>query len=50
MQAGYSPDGTREFYRHARRAQVLYLDGHVDRIAESLGFDVPQRYYTGKLN
>jgi prepilin-type N-terminal cleavage/methylation domain-containing protein/prepilin-type processing-associated H-X9-DG protein len=37
----------REYYRHNRACQVLWLDGHVDSIRESDGSDVPARWYWG---
>ena len=39
--------GVREYYRHSRYCDVLWLDGHVDGIRESLGGDVPLVWYTG---
>ena len=46
--AGAHPDALREYYRHSRRSTVLWIDGHVSTIAESLGADVRQSNYTGK--
>jgi prepilin-type N-terminal cleavage/methylation domain-containing protein/prepilin-type processing-associated H-X9-DG protein len=37
-----------EYYRHNRAAQVVWLDGHVSRIQESKGQDVPGFYYDGR--
>jgi prepilin-type N-terminal cleavage/methylation domain-containing protein/prepilin-type processing-associated H-X9-DG protein len=42
-------DAVYEYYRHRRRSQVLWLDGHVSLIAESNGQDVPESWYTGKV-
>ena len=39
--------GVREYYRHNRWCDVLWLDGHVSAIRESLGTDVPLAWYTG---
>jgi prepilin-type processing-associated H-X9-DG protein/prepilin-type N-terminal cleavage/methylation domain-containing protein len=39
--------GVQEFYRHNRWCNVLWLDGHVNGIYESLGKDVPLAWYTG---
>ena len=39
--------GIREYYRHSRWCNVLWLDGHVSGIYESLGWDVPLSWYTG---
>jgi prepilin-type processing-associated H-X9-DG protein/prepilin-type N-terminal cleavage/methylation domain-containing protein len=39
--------GVREYYRHNRWCNVLWLDGHVSGIRESLGSDVPLAWYTG---
>jgi len=39
--------GILEYYRHNRWCQVLWLDGHVSGIYESLGRDVPLSWYTG---
>ncbi|MGC4033628.1 MAG: type II secretion system protein [Tepidisphaeraceae bacterium] len=40
-------DGTREYYRHLGKCQVLWLDGHVSAIARSDGSDVPAAWYWG---
>ena len=40
-----TPAGLREYYRHLRAANVLWLDGHVSSIDESKGADVPERWY-----
>lgn len=37
--------GVGEYYRHLRRSNVLWLDGHVSPIASSTGEDVPKRFY-----
>lgn len=42
--------GVREYYRHNKWCDVLWLDGHVSGIYESLGQDVPLRWYTGQAN
>jgi len=39
--------GVREYYRHSHWCNVLWLDGHVSGIRESLGGDVPLAWYTG---
>lgn len=39
--------GVREYYRHGRWCNVLWLDGHVSGVAESMGTDVPLSWYTG---
>lgn len=47
----YLPGSTRpvwEYYRHNRRCQVLWLDGHVSSIAYSDGSDVPAAWYWGQ--
>jgi prepilin-type processing-associated H-X9-DG protein len=49
--SGYYPNPTtaiREYYRHRRRCQVLWLDGHVSLIDESDGSDVPAAWYWGQ--
>lgn len=40
-------DAVFEYYRHRKRSQVLWLDGHVSGIALSNGSDVPRRWYEG---
>ena len=40
--------GVEEYYRHGRRCNVLWLDGHVDGVYESLGREVPRGWYTGE--
>ncbi len=37
----------REYYRHLGNSSVLWFDGHVSAIRESLGDDVPSIWYTG---
>lgn len=44
----YKADAVSEYYRHRRKCNVLWLDGHVSAIGESLGADVPSRWYVGK--
>jgi len=39
--------GVQEYYRHNHWCNVLWLDGHVSGIRESLGKDVPLEWYTG---
>lgn len=39
--------GIREFYRHNRYCNVLWLDGHVSGVVESLGTENPRSWYTG---
>ena len=39
--------GIREYYRHNHWCDVLWLDGHVSSVRESLGADVPLAWYTG---
>jgi prepilin-type N-terminal cleavage/methylation domain-containing protein/prepilin-type processing-associated H-X9-DG protein len=40
--------GVPEYYRHGRRCNVLWLDGHVDGVQESLGREIPRGWYTGE--
>jgi prepilin-type processing-associated H-X9-DG protein/prepilin-type N-terminal cleavage/methylation domain-containing protein len=40
--------GIEEYYRHGRRCNVLWLDGHVDGVLESLGREIPRGWYTGE--
>jgi len=40
--------GIREFYRHSRYCNVLWLDGHVSAVFESLGTEHPRSWYTGE--
>lgn len=37
-----------EYYRHRRRCNLLWLDGHVSDLLESSGSDVPSRWYDAK--
>lgn len=37
--------GLREYYRHQKASNILWLDGHVSQINESDGRDVPQEWY-----
>ena len=39
--------GVLEYYRHNRYCNVLWLDGHVSGIYESMGKDIPLQWYTG---
>jgi prepilin-type N-terminal cleavage/methylation domain-containing protein/prepilin-type processing-associated H-X9-DG protein len=39
--------GVQEYYRHNRWCNVLWLDGHVSGVRESMGKDVPLDWYTG---
>ena len=39
--------GVLEYYRHNRWCNILWLDGHVSGIRESMGKDVPLSWYTG---
>lgn len=41
----FTTAGVREYYRHLRKANVLWLDGHVSSMNESLGGDVPTSWY-----
>ncbi len=43
----YFPNAIYEYYRHNKYCNVLWLDGHVSGIKESLGKDVPRRWYDG---
>ena len=36
-----------EYYRHRKYCGVAWLDGHVSFLRESLGADVPRKWYTG---
>lgn len=45
--AGYFPEAVSEYYRHNHWCNVLWLDGHVSQIHESIGKDVPSKWYTG---
>jgi prepilin-type processing-associated H-X9-DG protein len=40
--------GVEEYYRHGRWCNVLWLDGHVDGVFESLGKEIPRGWYTGE--
>lgn len=40
--------GVQEYYRHSHSCNVLWMDGHVTSIRESLGADVPLSWYLGK--
>jgi prepilin-type processing-associated H-X9-DG protein len=42
-------DTVRECFRHSKRSNTCWLDGHVSAIKESTGEDVPIYWYTGKL-
>lgn len=44
---GNHPDPLREYFRHNRRCNVLWMDWHVSSIAESNGSDVPSLWYEG---
>ncbi|MDB5324607.1 MAG: hypothetical protein JWM57_176 [Phycisphaerales bacterium] len=47
----YVPGSTaplREYYRHGKQSQVLWVDGHVSLIAKSDGRDVPADWYWGQ--
>jgi len=39
--------GILEYYRHSHWCNVLWLDGHVSGVLESMGSDVPLAWYTG---
>jgi len=39
--------GVFEYYRHNHWCNVLWLDGHVSGVYESMGKDVPLQWYTG---
>ncbi len=41
-------DTVKECYRHSRNSNTLWLDGHVSKIKESTGEDVPTYWYDGK--
>jgi len=41
-------DTVRECFRHSRRSNTCWLDGHVSPIKESTGEDVPVYWYTGE--
>lgn len=41
------PHALGEYFRHRRKSNVLWLDGHVSTVAESTGTDIPMRYYFG---
>jgi prepilin-type processing-associated H-X9-DG protein len=36
-----------EYYRHFKRSQVLWLDGHVEPIPLSNGTNLPFQWYAG---
>jgi prepilin-type N-terminal cleavage/methylation domain-containing protein/prepilin-type processing-associated H-X9-DG protein len=38
-----------EYYRHNRTCMCLRLDGHVDTVPFSHGFDIPYRWYSGQF-
>lgn len=40
--------GVKEYYRHNKYCNTLWMDGHVTGIQESLGADVPLAWYLGK--
>ena len=44
----YMGIGVQEHYRHNKYCNVLWMDGHVTGIRESLGADVPLTWYLGK--
>src|SRR5262249_16245223 len=44
----YIPIGVHEYYRHNHSCNVLWMDGHVNGVRESLGQDVPLAWYLGK--
>jgi prepilin-type processing-associated H-X9-DG protein len=41
-------DTVRECFRHSKRSNTCWLDGHVSPIKESTGEDVPVYWYTGE--
>ncbi|CAN5604078.1 hypothetical protein BH10PLA1_BH10PLA1_08510 [soil metagenome] len=43
----YMPNADREYYRHNKWSNVLWIDGHVSAVYESLGADVPAAWYMG---
>ena len=42
------PDAPREVYRHRRKSSVLWMDGHVTLVPESMGDDIPRAWYDGR--
>jgi prepilin-type N-terminal cleavage/methylation domain-containing protein/prepilin-type processing-associated H-X9-DG protein len=50
LQYAHIPQARVEYYRHKRKCQVLWLDGHVSFIDESDGTDIPPHYYAGTVN
>ena len=42
------PDSLGQIYRHARRCNLLWLDGHVSNVKESEGEDVDPYWFCGK--
>ncbi|MGC4033218.1 MAG: prepilin-type N-terminal cleavage/methylation domain-containing protein [Tepidisphaeraceae bacterium] len=46
--ASVGASGVREYYRHLRQSNILWLDGHVTSLNESNGADVNQRSYDPK--
>ncbi len=45
--SSYFPNAIYEYYRHNKWSNVLWMDGHVSGIYESLGKDIPKTWYTG---
>lgn len=41
------PQAVGEYYRHRKYCDIGWLDGHASSLYESLGKDVPRRWYTG---
>jgi prepilin-type N-terminal cleavage/methylation domain-containing protein/prepilin-type processing-associated H-X9-DG protein len=41
------PDPLGQIYRHARRCNLLWLDGHVSDVKESQGFDIEPYWFCG---
>lgn len=40
----------REHWRHMGSSNILWLDGHISNLRETLGQDVPYAWYTGRLS
>jgi prepilin-type N-terminal cleavage/methylation domain-containing protein/prepilin-type processing-associated H-X9-DG protein len=46
--AEHYPDSLGQIYRHARRCNLLWLDGHVSNVKESEGEDIDVYWFCGK--
>jgi prepilin-type processing-associated H-X9-DG protein len=46
--AEHYPDPLGQIFRHGRRANLLWLDGHISNIKESRGTDVPPYWFCGE--